>query len=458
MNFLYTNRYFEKTSCVLAILLIFSPLYAHADIPHTVQISPGVIDEKAKQRDIIKESVTLQNTSDHTLNLFPSVEDINKANGNQDFSYADNADTRSDSLANWIELSRGVIQLTPGETKTVPFVIRVNMNAVPGTYHAQLNFSDGETRDQTANKAPDGSVSVNVEIQADVKEGLELAKFTTDRIVFNGDDVLFNYQVINNGNQELQPTGDIRIYDRKGEEVASVDVNKEGKTVAPDQTAQLASVWSAVNGFGQFKALITVNYGKSQTASVQDTVFFWIIPWKQLIGLFTATMIAMIVLGIYFHRWFEEKHLNKLAMAGLLKTHPTIAANVYIPPFPPAPLVPRKPPVPKPAPEIHKEAKERIVVKVVENIVIAWRLFTTFKQRGRLTPKDIADERAAAMPPTMFPKENAQTVAQVAAVPQYSAQQTHEGAHGGTIDLKNLRVEPKEKIHEGHVINLKKNI
>jgi len=208
---------------------------------------------------------------------------------------------------------------------------------------------------------------------------------------------------VNNGNQNLQPSGDIRIYNRRGEEVATVDVNKDGKSVSPEQTAQLASVWSGVNGFGQYKALITVNYGKTQTASVQDTVFFWIVPWKQLLGLFTITIIAMVALGLYFHRWFEEQHLNKLAIAGLLKTHPVTAAAVasataYMPQFPAVPMhaPPKRPPPPKL--EERKEPKERIVVRVVENVVIAWRLFTTFKRSGRITPKDIAQERAATMP------------------------------------------------------------
>jgi hypothetical protein len=442
--------------CSLLVFLSLIPIQVHADAPKTLQISPAVIDEKAKQRDIMHESITLQNVSDHTLNLFPAVEDVNKSNGDQSFSYADTADARSDSLANWIELSRGVIQLTPGETKTVPFVIHVNMNAVPGLYHAELNFTDGETRDQTTNRAPDGSASVNVEVKADIREGLQLTRFSTDRMVFNGDDVLFNYNIENNGNQDLQPTGDIRIYNRRGEEVATIDVNKEGKSISPEQTAQLASVWSAVNGFGQFKALITVNYGKTQTASVQDTVFFWIVPWKQLLGLFTATMIVMVILGIYFHRWFEERHLNKLAVAGLLKNSPGLTAAAYIPPFPPAPPAPRKPPQRR-EPEIKKEPKEPIVMRLAENAVLAWRLFTTYKRSGRITPKDIAEEKAAFIPRRIVQKE----------IVPHSPEMPVESAHhmplqydnDGTIDLTSvMHRAPKEQLHEGHVVNLKRTI
>jgi hypothetical protein len=450
--------------CAIFLILV-GPVFAHAEAPRRVEISPAIIDKKVKQRDIIRASITLKNIGDRPLKLFPSVEDVNPENGDQYFNYGGNAEERSDSLANWIELSRGVVELAPGETKTLPFVIHVNMNAVPGTYHSQLNFIDGGTRDETLDKVPDGYVSVNVEVQADIKEDLQLVKFSTDRVAFSGDDVLFNYHVQNIGNQELQPAGDIRVYDRRGQEVATIDVNKDGKTIAPEQTSQMASAWSAVNGFGQYKALITVNYGKGQTASVQDTVFFWIIPWKQMLGLTVATLIAITVLALYFRRWFEEQHLNKLALAGVLKTHPS-AVPAYIPPFPVPATPPRRPLEPKP--EVHKlpEApKERLILKVVENVVIAWRLFTTFKQRGRITPQDIVQEKESVKPksapePQHQPAPKSYVSHQVPGVQVVWHSWGHDDrqGHGETIDLKKMRTTPHEPLHEGHTVNLKKQI
>lgn len=459
MRSIHTHAVLSYLTSILAVFAVLLPIVARAEAPRNMQISPAVIDEKAKQRDIIKESVTLQNTGDRPLKLFPAVEDINPQNGNQNFSYAGNADARSDSLANWIELSRGVIEIAPGETKTVPFIIHVNLNAVPGTYHAAITFTNGGTRDDTLNKNPDGVATVNVEVQADIKEGLQLEKFTAGRIVFSGDDVIFNYLLQNNGNQDLVPTGDIRIYDRRGQEVATVNVNKEGKAVTPDKIVQLASAWSAVNGFGQYKALITVNYGKSQTASVQDTVFFWIVPWKQIFGLLTATVIAIVVLGLYFHRMFEERHLNKLALAGLLKTHPMTAAAIsQVPYFPPATPVLKSPPRPRvEKKEETKEPQERIVVRVAQNIVIAARLFMTFKRSGRLTPEDIVQKKEF---PKMTP-EPTKDITHVhdrissSHVPAYTVSARE---HGETIDLKKISSHPKENIHEGHVVNLKKPV
>ena len=327
---LFMERLLGIIVCFFVAVLTLVPFFVLAAEQQSVElsISPVVIDEKAQARDIIKKSITLVNTSDRKLQIYPSVNNVDAEDGKQDFVSAIDSSDRAASLANWIELSRGVAELGPGEEKIIPFVIRVNMNAIPGEYHAKIAFGDGSSR-SAAEGHTLASIMVNLEIRADVKEIMQLKKFSTENFFFSGDDVLFNYQLENIGNQELQPRGEVRIYNRRGEEVASVGVNEEGKSFAPSQLAQLASVWSASEGFGRYKAFLSVDYGQGQGASVQDTVYFWVIPWKQLLALFIVSLIAIIFFALYFHKWFEERHLVKLAGAGVLNAHPAdVAAAV----------------------------------------------------------------------------------------------------------------------------------
>ncbi|MFZ2886895.1 MAG: hypothetical protein WA021_03695 [Minisyncoccia bacterium] len=301
-----------RIGALLSLLVFVMPFFVHAA---DMELTPFVIDEKAKARDIIKKELTIRNTSNRKLNLYPGVNDVNPEDGKIVFVSAVSGEDREASLANWIELSRGVVELSPGEEKTMPFTIRVNMTALPGVYHAAISFSEGSTRTSAEQNGELVTLMVNVEILADIKESLQLNKFATDNFFLSGDDVLFDYQLENTGNQALQPKGEIRIYDRRGEEIAAVEVNGDGKLVAPEEVAQLASVWSAVQGFGKYKAMLNVEYGESQLASVQDTVFFWVVPWKQLALMLTVTLIAVIIFALYFHRWLEERHMQKFALA-----------------------------------------------------------------------------------------------------------------------------------------------
>ena len=213
------NSYRIRTLiCASALIALFAaPLVVFADTSMGLTVMPVVFDEKGKARDIINETITLSNTSTYPLELYSSVNDVNDATGQQPFQYAQNSSGLSDSLSNWIELTRGVIDLAPGEVKSVPFVITINENAVPNMYHANITFGEGNTRDQAQAAAPLATVSVNLEVDADIKIAMQLNKFTSDNIVFTGDDVLFNYQLQNIGNQVVQPEGEIDIYDRNGQ-------------------------------------------------------------------------------------------------------------------------------------------------------------------------------------------------------------------------------------------------
>ncbi|MEN9560826.1 MAG: hypothetical protein RIQ56_99 [Candidatus Parcubacteria bacterium] len=433
---------------------IFYPL-ALAALSADLSVTPVVLDRKAKPRDILNESISITNTSDRKLTLYPSVRDLNSVNGQLVFGPAKTSEDLADSLANWIELSRGVIELNPGEERKIPFTIRVNLNAIAGEYHAQISFASGGTRSEAETAGNLAEVMVNLEVEADIKEIMQLNSFSSDNIVLAGDDVVFKYQLQNIGNQELQPSGEIRIYNRKGEEVASVDVNRAGSSIGPDKQAQLASVWNGASGFGRFKALLSVNYGKGQTASVQDTVFFWIIPWKQLLALIVATLIAIAFFTLHFHRWFEEKHLQKLALSGMLKTHHLSGV----------------PDVLRGTPQ-QKQDIPTMEAKLGETSERSRRSFSLSKLIGGVVRKpslpfvpvfkafDAALSPAKAAkksPQTPVSETNVQSPAATQA-PSFARRESENLASGTTIDLKKLKNAPTQAASapQNHVIDLKR--
>lgn len=423
---------------VFALLIIVAlhpaPLFAQS-ATQELTATPAVIDESnAKAQGILTESITIQNTSDQTLELYPSVNDVQDQSGEQPFAPAQNAPEASASLSNWIELSRGVIELGPGQQQTVPFVIRIPTDAVAGSYHALISFANGDTRDDANARGALASVTVNVDLQADIVNLMQLNSFSTDNLVFSGDDVLFTYQLQNVGNQSLDPKGEISIYDRKGEEVATIDINSEGKVISPDQVSQLASTWSAASGFGKYKAVINVDYGTSQVASVQDVTYFWIIPWQQVLGLSVVTLLALIFFSLYFHRWLENQHFGKLAAAGLINEE--ALAKLQEPP-PPPPAAPEEPQIPK---EPLSVRAKRMAERVHTTIEEKGQQYSDFRRTGFISPKS----PKAASPQSAAPAQDP--------APQSAPAQSAPG----TINLKQaLKPEPSAAPQPHHVINLK---
>jgi hypothetical protein len=289
-----------------------------------------VIDEKALARDIISETITVVNLTSHVVDVYPIVNNIDVVDGKQEF--LNRADVLlEESLANWIEISRGVLELQPGEVREVPVQIIVHMNAKPGKYHALISFMWGSSRAQAENNVKFGVASaVNIEVVEDVRERLQLGSFMSRELFFASPDVSFSYDLENIGNKDLTPTGEVRIFDRRGHELGSVPVNTEGIAIAPNEMGQIASSWTATKGFGKYKALLDIEYGRSQVGTVNDTIYFWVIPWKSILVLFFV--LATLVAGLTYFLWgmHEQKHQPAYVMQKAKRRYARRTDSVFV--------------------------------------------------------------------------------------------------------------------------------
>jgi hypothetical protein len=301
------------------LLLVFSayamPIISFAAEGDSFSVSPHIFDEKAKQRDILKETIGVMNNADHSINLYAFVNNVDPTAGVEDFESASDADLGK-SLANWIEISRGAIDLMPGEKREIPLLIQINLRATAGMYHAFISFGEGSTRVEAEKKLKEGStVAINVEILDDAKEALELKSFVSSNTFVTGKKASFKYDIQNIGNRPLSPKGQVRIFNRSGEEVAALDVNQQGMTIEPDISGQLASAWDAGSRFGRYKAMLDVEYGDKQRGTLQDTVFFWLIPWKEMLAVFLSLGVVFLSLTMYWYNNYSIGRRQKFAHA-----------------------------------------------------------------------------------------------------------------------------------------------
>lgn len=281
----------------LAFGALFVPLAAFAASP-SFSVSPLVLDGKGKPREILRYTATLTNAKDHIVTVYPWVVNLDPVHGEELQEPLGKADL-STSLANWIEVSRAAVDLGPGESREIPVLVQINMSARPGVYHALIHFSEGPSRiDAESDRERTRSVAINMEVLDDANERLSLNMFAPDKNVFGGDAASFSYRIENTGNRGIVPEGKIRIFDRKGEEVAALDANADGRKLEPSAKEMLAGVWAADGHFGKYKAVLDLSYGKG---TIQDTVFFWVVPWKSLIGILGVLFVAVAVLALMLH-------------------------------------------------------------------------------------------------------------------------------------------------------------
>ncbi len=273
-----------------------------------VTITPSIIDEQAEAKEIIERTVKLKNNTAAKLELYPTVNDVKQDEGKQEFVDPSNLD-RATSLARWIEIRRGVVELNPGQEVELPLKITVNMNATPGKYFAAITFPNGSNRSEAEAQGGQPQMMISIEVREHAVEKAENFVFSTEKSVNFNNQVKFLIGLKNIGNKEIYPKGSVIIYDRREREVEVIDVNYNQQIVKPGENPQFEPTWSAGKRMGKFKAKLEVEYGKSGDRNIQDTIYFWILPWWLL------AMICLLVLLLITSVWLlyaRIKHHSRI--------------------------------------------------------------------------------------------------------------------------------------------------
>lgn len=286
---------FSGLFLLVAWLLLMRPILARAADNTEIIVTPSIIDEQAEIRDILEYGIKIKNTGAVKAELYPFVNDLKKKEGEQPFDNPADLD-KTVSLARWIEVSRAVIELLPGEEKTIPVKININPAALPGMYFAAITFSRGSNRDaaeQNRQVTNQPEVIINLEIKEHVVEKAESGLFSTERNININHRVNFLFSVKNIGNQAIKPKGSVIIYNRRGAEVAALTVNQEQAAIEPQASTPFKSAWDSGKASGQYKAILKLEYGDSRK-DINDTIYFWLLPWE-LLMVFLVLLLAVII-------------------------------------------------------------------------------------------------------------------------------------------------------------------
>ena len=303
------NKYsisFLLCGIISASMLVGCALPQHV-YAATMAVSPRVIDLNVSPRDVKEEKIHIENHSGGALTLFTSVNNVSMGpSGGIEPFVSPSMSNRSTSLASWLEIKRASIDVPPGGSVDLPLTIRVDPNAKPGTYHVLLSFSSGRTVDEAEavvanNEAP--SVLLTVRLLEPSNDFMKLSRFSIKQLITNiqtPDTVTYN--VVNTGDTELKPYGDILIYNGKGEEVGAIPVNPESRSIRPGDSSIFKTQIPSGNFFGKYKALLTMRYGKGD-AALYDTEYFYVLPLKKILIYFFSFLAFTLILVLFVHHY-----------------------------------------------------------------------------------------------------------------------------------------------------------
>ena len=269
-------------------------------------VTPLLIEHSIEPRDMFEESVKITNTTNQKLRIFPTVNEITVGDEGEVKSFipASMSDNTT-SITSWISVTRGRVEINPGETIKIPVSFTINPNALPGEYHAFVGFAEGSKRDEaealvTSGRAP--GVVVRLSLTEKRSEYLRLNRFVVDRFVTEVKAGAVTYEIENVGGLPITPGGEIVFYNSRGVELESLPVNPDKLTIAANGKETFTHTVPDLGIVGRYKALLNIEYGTSMRANLYDTTYFNVIPVLYLALLFGFILSVALILAFWYHR------------------------------------------------------------------------------------------------------------------------------------------------------------
>lgn len=242
---------------------------------------------------------------------------------------ADPTDTHR--MSGWIKLPDGAITIQRGKTADIPFTIHVPINADPGGHYAAILVGTAP-----GNKPGGSGTSISSKVTSliffrvpgeVIEEGDIRDFFATERMVATPD-TSFSLRFENKGNVHLLPQGEIVITNMWGKERGKIVINEQTTfgNVLPHSTRKFAFDWHGESNpfeVGRYSAVATLVYGDEGRKTVYRTTYFWVVPWKPVLGI-----LGGLIAFFWFMSWSVRRYIRKAlalesARLGIAPTSPS---------------------------------------------------------------------------------------------------------------------------------------
>lgn len=286
------NSYFFVLLCVLfthGLVVRAQDMQAQ-----TLSVSPTLFQMSANPSQSWSSEVRVINVNDYEITVYPQVVNFAPSgeNGQGAMVPIFSDETKGQTLAEWVALSGSAFVIPPGQTVSIPFSVTVSATAAPGGHYAAILI--GTKPPQTSATSPQVQTAqfvtslLFVRISGDIVEVGNIREFTTVDSIVPKPEVEFEIRFQNTGNVHLQPQGDITITNMWGAQRGIIPINYQTHfgNVLPNSIRKFNFSWtgeSSLYDIGRFKAVATLGFGENEKNFVTSTVFFWIIPLKQIV-------------------------------------------------------------------------------------------------------------------------------------------------------------------------------
>ena len=283
-------------------------IFGNVDVGDFV-VGPGKTELQLQPGDTVVREISVTNRISEDRIFKLEVEDISgSADGSGSMQLA-TGDRGPYSIIDYVSFPEDSFTLELGERARIPVTITIPPDAEPGGFYGSVLVSTlrkSATGAQTQSPliARVGSLFF-VTVDGDkLREGNTTDLITlNNKLWYESGPVDFGIVYENTGSVHVNPYGELSIRNMLGEEVGFLEL--EPWFVLPKSIRTREVGWDREFLLGRYVATVKINRGYDDIIDEQ-TVAFWVLPWKIVGGVFAILFIVFFILRSFF-RAFEFK-------------------------------------------------------------------------------------------------------------------------------------------------------
>lgn len=314
-----------KVLFALFLTLVFfsTTNLVHAQDSLTLSISPSLYDMSVNPGQEWRSTLRIINVNDFDLTVYIDVVNFSPKGegGDGKFLPVSSTDADGSTIAEWFTINREAIVVPREQSQEVPFSVRVPIGVSPGGHFAAILVGTKPPATEANESKVQTSQMVTslffARVAGDINELGSIREFTTDKYL-NSPEATFDLRFENKGNVHLQPRGDIVIYNMWGQERGLIPINQGSQfgNVLPESIRKFTFSWKgewSVSDIGRYSAVATLAYGTESRQFTSAKTYFWVIPYKLLLGIFMGLTLFVLIVT-----WLVKLYVRRmLVMAGI---------------------------------------------------------------------------------------------------------------------------------------------
>ena len=298
---------------VSAVFFVVQTLPARAQAVEGIGVQPAFFEERIEPGQEFSSVLKITNLGPGKKTFYLFASDISGLGGDGSPIFATPGETTGYEISSWVSISSEPLAIGSGETKHIPFTIKVPRDASPGGHYGGIFVSLKPVRPETSGAGVGYQVGalLNFRIAGNIIEEALLREFRTDKGIYSRAQAKFFVRVENLGNVLIRPRGPLTITNFFGKEVTSLRMNDTAAAVFPKGIREFETSWEGgALAAGRYQAVLGLVYGEDGRKTISATLSFWVIPLHIIIpiaiGIVALILVALALMKVYIRKKVQE--------------------------------------------------------------------------------------------------------------------------------------------------------